>query len=352
MLKRLTFPAILALAALVIAPVHADVIEQVLVNVNGDILTKTEFEQRQIGELRNRPELANVTPNSPQLRQAIAEVTPELIVSAVDELLLVQRGRELGYSMNDEQFKQVVDNIKKQNNLEDDQRFQAALKQEGMTIADLRRTLEKQMLVSRVQQLDIMDKISVTEDEEKTYYAAHRDQFTTPTDLTLREILIDVPQSAQGVNVAADDAAKAKAEDVRKRLLAGESFAKVAGEVSAASSKANGGLIGPIRREELAPALQEKLDALKVGDITDVLRTQRGYQILKLENRTESKTRSFDDARDDIARKVAEEKSRGELLKYIDKLREQATITWRNDELKKAYEQGLNARRRSASVGA
>jgi peptidyl-prolyl cis-trans isomerase SurA len=352
MLKRLTFPAMLALAALVIAPVHADVIEQVLVNVNGDILTKTEFEQRQIGELRNRPELANVTPNSPQLRQAIAEVTPELIVSAVDELLLVQRGRELGYSMNDEQFKQVVDNIKKQNNLEDDQRFQAALKQEGMTIADLRRTLEKQMLVSRVQQLDIMDKISVTEDEEKTYYAAHRDQFTTPTDLTLREILIDVPQSAQGVNVAADDAAKAKAEDVRKRLLAGESFAKVAGEVSAASSNANGGLIGPIRREELAPALQEKLDALKIGDITDVLRTQRGYQILKLENRTESKTRSFDDARDDIARKVAEEKSRGEMLKYIDKLREQATITWRNDELKKAYEQGLNARRRSASVGA
>src|SRR4051794_38697979 len=153
MLKRLTFPAMLALAALVIAPVRADVIEQVLVNVNGDILTKIEFEQRQVNELRNRPELANVTPNSPQLRQAIAEVTPELIVSAVDELLLVQRGRELGYSMNDEQFKQVVDNIKKQNNLDDEQRFQAALKQEGMTIADLRRTLEKQMLVSRVQQL-------------------------------------------------------------------------------------------------------------------------------------------------------------------------------------------------------
>jgi peptidyl-prolyl cis-trans isomerase SurA len=352
MLKRLTIPAVLALAALLIAPVRAEVIEQVLVNVNGDILTKTEFEQRQIGELRNRPELANVTPNSPQLRQAIAEITPELIVSAVDELLLVQRGRELGYSMNDDQFKQVVDNIKKQNNLEDEERFNAALKQEGMTMADLRRTLEKQMLVSRVQQVDIMDKISVTEDEEKAYYAAHRDQFTTPTDLTLREILIEVPTSSQGVNVAADDAAKAKADDVRKRLLAGESFAKVAGEVSAAPSKANGGLIGPIRREELAPSLQDLLDKLKPGDITEVLRTQRGYQILRLENRTESKTRSFDDARDDIARRVAEEKSRGELVKYIDKLRDQATITWRNEELKKAYEQGLSTRRRTASAGA
>src|ERR1041384_1846220 len=127
MLKRLTVPAVLALAALAIVPLRADVIEQVLVNVNGDILTKTEFEQRQVAELRNRPELANVTPNSPQLRQAIAETTPELIVAAVDELLMVQRGRELGYAMGDEQFKQVVDNIKKQNNLEDEQRFEAAL---------------------------------------------------------------------------------------------------------------------------------------------------------------------------------------------------------------------------------
>src|SRR5690349_24675842 len=110
MLKRLTVPAVLALAALVIAPVRAEVIEQVLVNVNGDILTKTDFEQRQVAELRNRPELANVTPNSPQLRQAIAEVTPQLIVAAVDELLLVQRGRELGYSMSDEQFRQILDN--------------------------------------------------------------------------------------------------------------------------------------------------------------------------------------------------------------------------------------------------
>ena len=126
-----------------------------LVKVNGDILTKTEFEQRQVAALRNRPELANVTPESPELRKAIAEVTPQLILDAVDELLLVQRGRELGLALGDEQFKQIVDNIKKQNNLEDDEQFQAALKQEGMTMADLRRNLERQMLASRSAARDV-----------------------------------------------------------------------------------------------------------------------------------------------------------------------------------------------------
>ena len=85
---------------------------------------------------------------------------------------------------------------------------------------------------------------------------------------------------------------------------------------------------------------------MKVGDVTEVLRTQRGYQILKLESRSETRIRSFDDARGDISNKVAAEKSAGERMKYLERLRSQATITWHNDELKKAYEQALAERRK------
>jgi parvulin-like peptidyl-prolyl isomerase len=85
---------------------------------------------------------------------------------------------------------------------------------------------------------------------------------------------------------------------------------------------------------------------MKVGDLTEVLRTQRGYQILQLESRSETRIRSFDDARGDISNKVAAEKSTGERMKYLERLRGQATITWRNDELKKAYEQALAERRK------
>lgn len=338
------------LAVLVIAPLRAEVIEQVLVKVNGDIVTKGDFETRQIGALRQRPELANVNENSPELRRAIAEVVPNLILEAVDELLLVQRGREMGLSMGDAQFNQILENIKKQNNLEDEARFQQALQSEGLTLPELRKNLERQMFVSQVQQRDIADKISVTDEEAQAYYNAHKQDFTTVPEITLREILIEVPTSDRGVNVAQDDEAKAKAEQARARVMGGEPFARVAGEVSASGSKANGGLIGPISYDELAPDLQKQIDSMKIGDVTEPIRTTKGYQLLQLDSRTETKTKTFEDARADINQKVGDTKLREERYKYLERLRSQATITWRNDELKNAYDQALADRRKSLGI--
>ena len=347
MLKPSAALAVFLLASSVPAPAGAQVIEQVVVKVNGDIVTKTDFEQRQIASLRTRPELANVTPDSEVLKQAVAEVTPELILDAVDELLLVQRGRELGLALGDEQFKTILGNIQKSNNLEDEATFEAALKQEGLTLADLRASLERQMLVSEVHRRDVVDKIVVTEAEARAFYEANRTQFTTPSEITLRELLVEVPTTDRGVNVAEDDAAKAKAEEIRARLLAGEPFPRLAAELSDAPSKANGGLIGPLKGDELAPGLGKVVDGMPIGGLTDIIRTARGYQVLKLESRTETRIRTFEAARDDISNRVGDEKMRGARLAYLEKLRAQAAITWRNDELKKAYDQALEARQKA-----
>ena len=348
MLKRLT-AATLLLSAVTFSPrIYAEILEQVLVKVNGEIITKTEFEGRQVAELRNRPEFANSSPAGADLQRAVAEITPDLILAVVDELLLVQRGRENGFALGDAQFAQILENIKTSNNLQDDAKFQEALKQEGLTMADLRRNLERQMLVSQVQRVEILDKVSITDEEAKAFYEAHRQEFTAPAEVTLREILLEVKANDRGVNVAEDDAVREQAGDLRKRLLGGEPFPRLAGEFSVAASKANGGLIGPLKSEELAPALRDLLAKMQVGDITEPIRTQRGYQILKLESRTEAKLRSFEEARGDIGNRIGEQKLRGEREKYLDRLRGQATITWRNAELEKAYNTAL-AKRREAS---
>jgi peptidyl-prolyl cis-trans isomerase SurA len=347
MLKQLVVGASMAALAAAI-PVGAEIIEQVLVKVNGEIITKTEFEGRQVDELRNRPELAKANAASAELQRAIAQITPDLILNAVDELLLVQRGRESGYALGDQQFTRIVEDLRKSQDLEDDARFKEALRQQRMTMDDLRRNFERLMLVQQVTRVEIMDKISINDEEARAYYDQHRHEFTSPTEITLREILIEVPTSDRGVSVVQDDQARASAEGIRKRLLAGEPFPRLAGEFSAASSKANGGLIGPIHSDELAPQLRDLLASMNVGDITGVLRTQRGYQVLKLESRTDSKVKSFQDARGEIGNRIGEQKLRGEREKYLDRLREQATITWRNSELQKAYETAL-ARRREAS---
>lgn len=344
----------LALAVLISGAVpSAEILEQVLVKVNGDIVTKTEFEQRQVAALRSRPEFATRNPTELELQKVVGEITPQLILEAVDELLLVQRARELNYALGDDQFNQILDNIKKSNNLTDEEQFQAALKQEGMTLADLRRQIERNMMLSQVQRAEVVEKIAVSEEEARAYYEAHRTEFTTPSELTLREILIEVPTTERGFNVAQDDEARERANEIRKRLLDGEPFPRLAAEFSASPSKANGGLIGPIKSEELAPELQKLLDPVKVGDIAEVVRTTRGYQILKVESRTETKIRTFEEARAAITNSVIETKRRAALQRYLDGLREQATIRFGNDELERAYQQALTQRRQEiASAGA
>ena len=163
----------------------AEIIEQVLVKVNGDIITKTDLERRQVQVLRAKGIQAT---DDATLKKAIDEITPDLIVDTIDELLMTQRGRELGQKLSDEEFDKVVSNIRKENKLESDEAFQAALKQEGMTLADLRKSLERQMLISRVTQREVMDKVSITEEEARAYHAEHAQQFTTPGTITIREI--------------------------------------------------------------------------------------------------------------------------------------------------------------------
>jgi len=326
-----------------------EVIEQVLVRVNGEIITKTDFEQRQVGVLSQRPELASGSATNEDVKRAIEEVTPDLILSAVDELLFVQRGKELGFSLGDQQFAELVENIKKENKIEEDADFQAALQQENMTLEDLRRSFERQMLVSRVQQQEVADKVGVTEAEARAYHSDHRAEFTTISEITLREILIAVPVSDAGVNVAEDEDARAKAENIHSRLVAGEPFARLAADLSEAPSKANGGLIGPFMQTDVAPALQKIVVPLKTGELSQVIRSTTGYQILKLESRTEENVKSFEAARGEISDRMSQEKHAVQLLVYLDRLRDQAIIMWRNEELRTAYEQALAKRREAAS---
>jgi parvulin-like peptidyl-prolyl isomerase len=213
-----------------------------------------------------------------------------------------------------------------------------------MTMDDLRKQLERNMLVTRVQQVEVMGKISVTEDEVSKFYDENKAKFSTPPQVTLREILVAVATTDKGINVAADDEGRAKAEELRKRAVAGEPFAQLASQSSDSGSKANGGLIGPISRDDISPELQKQFAAMKVGEITPVLRTPRGYQIIKLESSTGAKTKTLDEARAEVSDRVAATKRQAQLDHYLQNLRAQAIIDWKNEEIKKAFEAGVKQR--------
>lgn len=349
--KTFTAAAIAMSLVAVAAPMRAEIIEQVLVKVNGEIFTKTDLESRQVQALRQLGQQADPkTTSDTELRKMLNEVTPSLIVNVIDELLMVQRGRELGYKMGDEQFQSILANIKKDNKLEDDAAFQAALKQENMTLADLRKSLERQMIISRVQQNEVLGKVSVSDDEARRYYQAHLSEFSSQASITLREIFVAVP--AANPSVADDNAARAKAMDIRRRALAGESFEKLAAELSDAPSKSNAGLIGPLNANDLSADVKALLEPLKPGDVTEVLRGAKGYQLLKLESRSAPQVTPFDQAREDISNRVFTDKRKEEFAKYLEKARGEAIIEWKNDDLKRAFDEGVRQQKVAAETPA
>ena len=339
------YPALLVglVALLASVAVRAEVIEQVLVKINGEIFTKTDLESRQVAALRQMGQQVDpkTDPSDAQLKKMLDDVTPQLLVNVVDEILLVQRGHELGYTMSNDRFQSIVDSIKKDNKINSEEEFQAALKQENMTLTDLRKNLEKQMIVSQVQQNEVLSRIAVSDDEARRYYDSHKTEFTSPQTVTLREIFVAVPGDGVTLNVGRDEEARAKAEDIRKRALAGESFEKLAADLSDAPSKANAGLIGPLNLNDLSQDIKSLLAPMKPGDVTQVLRAAKGYQLLKLESMSTAELMPFDKARDQISERVFTGKRNEEFQKYLEKLRNQAIIEWKNPELKKAYDEGL-----------
>ncbi|PYR37196.1 MAG: hypothetical protein DMF93_18365 [Acidobacteria bacterium] len=186
-----------------------------------------------------------------------------------------------------------------------------------------------------------MAKIAITDDEARAYYDAHMNEFTTAPTVTLREILVATPADPKGVNVAAEDAALEKAKEIRRRVTTGgENFQKLAGEISDSPSKANAGLIGPLSVNDISPDLRKMIEKMKPGDVAEPVRTPRGFQVLKLDAITATQVMSLEQAREQISERVFTDKRKAEFQKYMQKLRAQAIIEWKNPDVKRAFEEG------------
>lgn len=313
------------------------IVERVLVRVNGEILTQSQLTNRQISALRDsdRP-VADGT-----LEARITEITPQILVKAVDDLLLVQQGRELGFTFTQEQFQSAIDNIKSRNKL-DDAALAQALAQEGLTMEELRQNLESQFFIQGVQQREIGPSMTITLEEQRQYYKRNSQEFMTPLTVTIRELLVNVATTNQSgkevFSVADDNAARAKIDGLRAKAVAGEDFAAMITANSDSATKANGGLIGPVNVEDLSPTLKETLDALQPGGISEPLRTARGYQVFKLEQRSVPALRPFDEVRREIETSIRNERIVPETQKMLARLRTQAVIEWKDDALKQIYE--------------
>jgi peptidyl-prolyl cis-trans isomerase SurA len=289
--------------------VRGEILERVIALVNGEIITLSEFQARQLAAAQ----AARVGPEgiSPFLRQNNARILQE----AIDEILLLQRAAEAGLRLRPEYIDEVIESIKKENNITSDEQMQEALRREGLTLADLKRNIERSMTRRMLLQRDVESRISVSDAEMREAYEAGEAEFTKPATVTLQEIL-----------VREDAGGAAFARELVRRARAGEDFAELARTYSTAPTRSSGGDLGQIEQGELNPALEKVAFALPLGSISDPVVVGDGWRILKVVAKSSGSVLPFESARDTIRQRLMMGRYDTEYDAYMKELRETAQV--------------------------
>ena len=310
---------LLVLPSLLLAPTGArgEIIERVVAKVNGQIITLSEFQSRQIAAAQG----ARVDPAT--VATFLRQNNAKILQDAIDEILIMQKAEDAGMKAPPQWIDEAIAGIRKENNITSDEQMQDALDREGITLAELRQNLERGIIRRSVMQREIQPKIEATESELLAEYERLKPtQFTKAPTVTLQEIL--VKEDAGGLTLA---------RQIVERAAAGEDFGALAAAHSAAPSRAHGGEVGQLSQGDMNPEIEKVAFALPVGSVSEPLPVEDGYRILKVTAKTSGSVTPYDAAKDRVHDQLMAARFEKAYDAYMDELRKNASIELRVREV-------------------
>ena len=329
-----------AIALVVATPLVADtVVEEIVARVNGDIVTRSEFQ-------RSRQQLVNEAKDKygPQADQMVASKEKDVLRDLIDQALLVQKGKDLGITGDTELIKRL-DEMRKQmglDSIEDNgtgTSLQKAAEEQGVSWEDFKQNTKNQIVTQQVIGREVGSRLQITEADLKKFYTDHQKEFDEPEQVRLSEILVSPtpvmrgedpsdPKKKQDLPATPEQlaAAEQKANDLLNQIKGGSKFEDVAKKSSDGPTAAQGGDLGYFKRGTLAGELETKTFAMKPGEMTDVIRTKQGFIILKVTEYHAAGLVPLKDAEPQIQEALYVERIQPALRAYLTKLREEAFI--------------------------
>ncbi len=320
MMKKLFLPVLLLLAALPAWGADAaTVIEEIVVRVNSDIVSRSEL-QRSKDEVRQELRQQYGDKADAMLAQREKDVLRDLI----DQQLLLQKAKDKGLTGETELIKRL-DDMRKQMNLSSMDELDKAAKEQGVSFEDFKQNMKNQILTQMVIRNEVQPKIQITKEEEKKYYDAHQKDLEHPERVRLSELLVSTEKLEPG-DQAGLAAAQQKAQQLLEQVRGGAAFDEVAKKNSDGPTAAQGGDLGYFKRGTLAKELEDKTFAMKAGEMTDVVRTKQGFLILKVSEHEQAGVPALKDVEPEISDQLYLQKLQPALREYLTKLREDAYI--------------------------
>ncbi|WP_153785985.1 peptidylprolyl isomerase SurA [Pseudomonas sp. EMN2] len=270
-LRPLMLGAVLLSGAAHAAPQSLD---RVVAIVDNDVVMQSQLDQRVREVQQTIAKRGGGVPPAGALEQQVLE---RLIV----ENLQLQIGERSGIRITDEELNQAVATIAQRNGMSPEQ-FRAALAHDGLSFDDAREQIKREMIISRVRQRRVAERIQVSEQEVKNFLNSDLGKMQMSEEFRLANILIPTPESA---NSTAIQAAAQQAGQVYQQLKQGADFGKLAIERSASENALEGGEMGWRKAGQLPPDFAKMLSSMTVGDVTQPIRIPNGFIILKLEEK-------------------------------------------------------------------
>jgi peptidyl-prolyl cis-trans isomerase SurA len=252
---------------------HADVrpLDSVAAIVDNDVIMKSQLDQRVHEVEQTIAKRGGGTPPANVLQQQVLE---RLIV----ENLQLQIGDRSGIRITDEELNQAMETIAQRNNMNLTQ-FKGALAHDGVSFEDARDQVRREMIISRVRQRRVAERIQVSEQEVKNFLASDLGKMQLSQEFHLANILIPTPESADSDAI---QKAGSQAMVVYQQLKSGADFAQTAIAKSSSDNALEGGDMGWRKSAQLPPPFDTMLGKMSVGDITQPIRTPGGFIILKI----------------------------------------------------------------------
>jgi len=288
----------------------------ILAKVNGAVITQEDL-NRELENAKARMEQLGT------LKEGISieEMKGEVLENLIKRELLYQKSKEAGIVIDEATISAKIESVKER--FPGDAEFQSALSEKGMSEKDLRLQVNKGLATKQLLDREVIEKITVSEQEIQAYFDENPDFFTQPERYHTRHILVTMEKDW-------DDAKKAEArkkiEDIKKRLGKGEDFAVLAREYSDCPSKEKGGDLGYVSRGQMVEPFENALFSMKPGERSGIVETRFGLHLIEvLEIQPPGKV-PFDSIKGQIETFLKRQKTEQELELYVDRLKEKAKI--------------------------
>ena len=299
MIRRLAI-GLLLLPLLVIVGCKGQLPQGAIAEVGSALVTQDQFNQLATAYVAagKAPNKASQPSEYRRFERALAEY---LVVQQV----LQQEASTFGVTVTDADVQNKLDQIT-QMFQGDQEKFQAALKTQHLTLDQLKASILQDLWLERMKQA-VTGTITITDDEAQTYYTAHKSEYVEQESRTVKHILISPFATLSDGTVSTTatqqqwDAAKSEAEKVRSEIQNGADFSIEAGKYSDdQSTKSSGGELGAVVRGQMAPEFDEAVFSLKKGELSEPVKTQYGYHLIEVTDITPEQQLAFDQVKETI----------------------------------------------------